>query len=48
MSISLSQKEKIWESVLDLIKESVNDRHLFDSFFASTKLYKIDGKERLT
>ena len=45
MSISLSQKEKIWESVLDLIKESVNDRHLFDSFFASTKLYKIDGNK---
>ena len=45
MPISLSQKEKIWESVLEVIKETVNDRHLYDSFFASTKLYKIDGNK---
>lgn len=45
MSVSLSQKEKIWESVLEVVKETINDRHLYDSFFASTKLYKIDGNK---
>lgn len=45
MPISLSQKEKIWESVLEVVKETINDRHLYDSFFASTKLYKIDGNK---
>ena len=45
MPISLSQKEKIWESVLNLLKETIEDRHVFDSFFAPTKLYKIDGNK---
>lgn len=45
MPVSLSQKEKIWESVLELVKETISDRHLFDSFFAATKLYKIDGNK---
>lgn len=45
MPISLSQKEKIWESVLSLLKETIEDRHVFDSFFATTKLYKIDGNK---
>ena len=45
MPVSLSQKEKIWESVLEVVRETINDRHLFDSFFASTKLYKIDGNK---
>lgn len=45
MPVSLSQKEKIWESVLEVVKETINDRHLYDSFFASTKLYKIDGNK---
>ena len=45
MPISLSQKEKIWESVLNLLKETIEDRHVFESFFAPTKLYKIDGNK---
>lgn len=45
MPISLSQKEKIWESVLNLLKETIEDRHVFDSFFTPTKLYKIDGNK---
>ena len=44
MPISLSQKEKIWESVLKLIQETLEDRHVYVSFFAPTKLYKIDGQ----
>ena len=45
MSISLSQKEKIWEAVLDRVKEAISDRHVFESFFAPTKLHKIDGNK---
>ena len=45
MPVSLSQKEKIWESILELVKEAISDRHVYDSFFASTKLHKIDGNK---
>ncbi len=45
MPISLSQKEKLWESVLSLLEETIEDRHVFVSFFSSTKLYKIDGNK---
>ena len=45
MPISLSQKEKIWESVLKLIQETLEDRHVYVSFFAPTKLYKIEGNK---
>lgn len=45
MPISLSQKEKIWDSVLEILKETIEDRHVFESFFAPTKLYKIDDNK---
>ena len=45
MPVSLSQKEKIWESVLELVKEAISDRHVYDSFFASTKLHKIEDNK---
>jgi chromosomal replication initiator protein len=41
MTVSLSQQEQIWEAVLKLVKDRVNDRRVFDAFFADTKIHKI-------
>ncbi|MDD6302910.1 MAG: chromosomal replication initiator protein DnaA [Bacillales bacterium] len=47
MPISLSQKEKIWDDVLKYIKERLEDRHVFDQFFSTTKIHKIEGNKIL-
>jgi len=43
MTVSLSQQEQIWDAVLKLIKDHINDRHVYDSFFADTKIHKVVG-----
>ncbi len=43
MAVSLSQQEQIWDSVLKIIETHINDRHVFDSFFADSKIYRISG-----
>lgn len=40
MSVTLSNQDKIWNSVLDRAKQVI-DRHTFDMFFASTKIVSI-------
>lgn len=45
MTVSLSQQEQIWDAVLKIVEEHINDRHVFDSFFADTKIYKIVGNQ---
>ena len=43
MVLTLNQKNVIWDNVLEAVKNQINDRHLFDSFIADTKIYKIEG-----
>lgn len=45
MVLTLNQKNVIWDNVLDEVKKQINDRHLFDSFIADTKIYKIEGNK---
>ena len=45
MTVSLSQQGQIWDAVLKLVKDRINDRHVFDSFFADTKIHKIEGNK---
>ena len=45
MVLTLDQKSTIWNKVLEKIKAQVSDRHLFDSFFVETKIYRIDGNK---
>ncbi len=45
MVLTLDQKSTIWNKVLEKIKAQVSDRHLFDSFFSDTKIYRIDGNK---
>lgn len=41
MTVSLSQQEQIWDAVLKLVKDRINDKHVFDSFFADTKIHNV-------
>ena len=45
MVLTLNQKNVIWDNVLEAVKNQINDRHLFDSFIADTKIYKIEGNK---
>jgi chromosomal replication initiator protein len=45
MAISLDQQNQIWNTVLLKISDRMQDRHVFDSFFADTKVYKIEGNK---
>lgn len=47
MALTLEQKSTIWNSVLEKIKNNITDRHLYDSFFLETKIYKIDGNKMI-
>jgi len=39
--VSLSESTKLWNQVLDLIKEKIDDRNIFDNFFQDTYIYDI-------
>ena len=43
MALTLEQKSKIWNSVLEDIRGKINDRNVFDAFIADTKIFKIEG-----
>ena len=43
MVVSLSQQNQLWNRILSNIKERVEDKHIYDSFFANTKLHKVEG-----
>lgn len=45
MAISLDQQNQIWNAVLSKISDKMQDKHVFDSFFADTKVYKIEGNK---
>ena len=33
----------VWDRVLDKMRDSINDKAIYDSFFADTSIYNIDG-----
>ena len=43
MVVSLSQQNQLWNRILSNVKERVEDKHIYDSFFANTKLHKVEG-----
>ena len=45
MVVTLSQQSQIWNLVIENLKKRCTDKHLFDTFYATTKLIKVDGKK---
>ena len=43
MNNSISEMARIWQKVLKIIEEQLNERQMFDSFFANTYIYEIKG-----
>jgi chromosomal replication initiator protein len=42
---SLSEIAQIWERVLDRVGQKINDRHIFDSFFADSYIHTVQSDE---
>ena len=42
---SLSEIAQIWERVLDRVGQKINDRHIFDSFFADSYIHTVQNDE---
>lgn len=42
---SLAEIAQIWERVLDKLQPRINDRHIFDSFFADSYIHTIQADE---
>jgi chromosomal replication initiator protein len=42
---TLSEIAQLWDRVLDRLQSRINDRHIFDSFFADTYIHSIDGSD---
>lgn len=42
---TLSEIAQIWERVLDRIGQKINDRHIFDSFFADSYIHTVQNDE---
>lgn len=47
MVLTLDQKNSIWNRVLESIRKQIPDKHLYDSFFAETKISRIDGNKMI-
>ena len=43
MNNSISEMARVWQSTLNLLDERLNERQIFDSFFASTYIHEING-----
>jgi chromosomal replication initiator protein len=43
MRPSISEITQLWDRILDRLKGKINDRHIFDSFFAGSYLHGIDA-----
>jgi chromosomal replication initiator protein len=42
---TLSEIAQLWDRVLERLQTKINDRHIFDSFFADTYIHAIDANE---
>ena len=42
---TLSEIAQLWDRVLERLQTKINDRHIFDSFFADTYIHAIDVNE---
>ncbi len=42
---TLSEIAQLWDRVLERLQTKINDRHIFDSFFADTYIHGIDANE---
>ena len=42
---TLSEIAQLWDRVLERLQTKINDRHIFDSFFADTYIHSIDTNE---
>jgi chromosomal replication initiator protein len=45
VNATLSEIAQIWERVLDRLSQKINDRHIFDSFFADSYIHTIQNDE---
>ena len=43
MNNSISEIARIWQQTLKIVDKRLNDRNMFDSFFANTYIYDIKG-----
>ena len=43
MNSSVSEMARIWQKTLKLIDERLQERQIFDTFFANTYIYDIKG-----
>ena len=41
--MNLSKLSAIWEQVLQIVKDQLQDNKIYDTFFQNSKLYKVDG-----
>lgn len=41
--MNLSKLSTIWEQVLQIVKDQLQDNKVFETFFQNSKLYKVDG-----
>ncbi len=41
--MNLSKLSTIWEQVLQIVKDQLQDNKVFDTFFQNSKLYKVEG-----
>ena len=44
MTISVTEMNKIWDRVLNIVAEEIPDKHMFDSFFANSYIYSVEGE----
>lgn len=43
MNKSVSEMARVWQQTLNLLDERLNERQIFDSFFANTYIHEING-----
>ena len=43
MTISVSESTRLWEKVLKKIEEKINEKKTYDTFFANSYIYSIEG-----
>jgi len=42
-NMNLSKLSTIWEQVLQIVKDQLQDNKVYETFFQNSKLYKVDG-----
>jgi chromosomal replication initiator protein len=45
VTASLSEIAQIWDRILEILKQKINDRHIFDSFFSDSYIHVIENDQ---